>query len=119
LNPVGMCPTRTHKTLSDPPSITVGTPREYALWESRLRKFLVSMGRDANSLERVDARYNYRENRITIYRLADPERELSVLETLSHESLHAILYQLGEHVAARAIDRIGRPAGNPERVGGI
>ena len=60
MNPNGVCLTRRHKTLSGLPSITVGTPREYALWESPLRKFLVSMGRDANSLERADARYNYR-----------------------------------------------------------
>jgi hypothetical protein len=103
----------------EPPSLTVGSPREYALWEARLRNFLVSMGREASSLERVDARYNYKDNRITIYRLADPKDELSVIETLSHESLHAILYQLGEHFAARAIDLVGKPAGNPGRTGGI
>jgi len=89
------------------------------LWESRLRKFLTAMGRDADSLERVAARYNYRDNRITLYHLPDPGNEQSVVDTLSHEWLHAILFQLGERFAARAIDLVGKPVGNPARTGGI
>jgi hypothetical protein len=103
----------------EPPTISVGTPAEYAYWESRLRKFFAEMGAAADEFERVDARCNYRENQITLYRLADPRDELSVADTLSHELLHVLLFQLGEHFAARAIDLVGKPVGHPARIGGI
>jgi hypothetical protein len=101
------------------PSISVGTPKEYAYWEARLRSFLVDEGLNPDSLEQVDARYRYKDNRITLYRLANPADERSVADTLSHEFLHALLYQLGEQWAARGIDLVGKPVGNPARVGGI
>jgi hypothetical protein len=103
----------------EPPSIRVGSPQEYARWESELRKFLVRMGRDPSNLERVDARYHYQTNQITLYHLADPSNELSVADTISHELLHAMLFQTGEGWAARAIDLVGAPVGNPRRAGGI
>jgi hypothetical protein len=84
-----------------------------------MRNFLVGLGADADELARVDARYNYKENRITLYRLADPAHEGSVTETLSHETLHALLYQMGEGFAARMIDMIGKPVGHLDRIGGI
>jgi hypothetical protein len=103
----------------EPPSISVGTAREYAYWESRLRKFLTEFRGRESVLERVDARYNYRENRITLYRLATPTDDLSVAETISHEMIHALLFQMGEQFAARAIDLVGKPVGNVSRTGGI
>jgi hypothetical protein len=103
----------------EPPVITIGTPEEYRYWEARLRKFLAGRHGAAVELERVDARYNYRENRITLYRLADPSNERLVADTLSHEYLHALLYQMGERWAAHAIDLVGKPVGNPGRSGGI
>jgi hypothetical protein len=101
------------------PTISVGTQEEYAYWESRLRKFLADLGADPGDLERVDARYNYKDNRITLYRLANPSEDRSVADTISHEFLHALLYQMGEDRAARAIDLVGKPVGNPARIGGI
>jgi hypothetical protein len=101
------------------PTVVVGTASEYAYWESRLREYLAAGGRDPANLERVDARLNYKENRITLYRLADSTVELSVADTLAHEFLHALLYQMGEEWAARMIDLVGKPVGNPARVGGI
>ncbi len=103
----------------EPPTISVGTPAEYAHWESEVRRFLTEMGTDANVLERVDARYNYKDNRITLYRLANPSHEGSVTDTISHEVLHALLFQMGEHFAARAIDLVGKRVGNAARTGGI
>lgn len=102
----------------DPPAITVGTPKEYAFWVARLRKQLARRGVRPDELEQVDARYNFSGNRIVLYRLAGSE-ELSVAATISHEVLHALLEQLGEPFAARAIDLVSRPVGNPDRVGGI
>ncbi|MCI4352672.1 MAG: hypothetical protein L3K14_04710 [Thermoplasmata archaeon] len=84
-----------------------------------MRKHLTELGADADALERVDARYNYKGNRITLYRLADPANEGSVAETISQEVLHALLFQMGERFAARAIDLIGKPVGNAARTGGI
>jgi hypothetical protein len=103
----------------EPPTIGVGTPQEYAQWLSRLRQFLRSLGADADAIEQVDARFNYKENRITLYRLSDPAEERSVAETLSHEYLHALLYQQGEPFAARALDLVSRPVRSGKRVGGI
>jgi hypothetical protein len=101
------------------PTVSVGTPKEYSYWESRLRQFLIDRGADADALEQVDARLNYKSNRITLYRLADPSEERSVADTISHEFLHAMLYQMREYWAARAIDRVGKPVGHPARIGGI
>jgi hypothetical protein len=103
----------------EPPTISVGTAQEYAHWVSELRKFLAGIGADARAFERVDARYNYKENRIVLYRLADPADETSVAETISHETLHALLYQMGERFSARTIDLIGKPVRSPARTGGI
>jgi hypothetical protein len=101
------------------PGISVGTPQEYLHWLSEWRKTLQSMGADPNALERIDARYNYRRNRITLYRLDDPRDEVSVADTLSHELLHAVLFQMGERWAARMIDLVAKPPGNADRAGGI
>jgi hypothetical protein len=101
------------------PTVVVGSPQEYAFWKSRLTEFLVDRGGEADDLERVDARLNYKGNRMTIYQLADPDRELSVADTISHEILHALLYQMGELRAAQLIDFVGKPVGNPDRVGGL
>jgi hypothetical protein len=101
------------------PHVTVGTPAEYAYWESQLRKFVTAQGGDPANIERVDARLNYKGNRITLYRLADPSDERSVADTLSHEFLHSLLYQMDELLAARLIDLVGKPVGNPGRIGGI
>ena len=67
----------------------------------------------------MDARFNYHENRLTLYHLPHPSEEFSVAERLSHEFLHAFLCQRGEQRAARSIDLIGKRAGHPTRVGGI
>jgi hypothetical protein len=101
------------------PAVAIGSPKEYAYWLDRLRKYWARAGASAGDLEQIDARYNYAENRITLYRLRDPSDELSVAETLSHEYLHAILNQWGETWAARQLDLIARPARSSERVGGI
>lgn len=101
------------------PRVSIGTPEEYAYWKSRLTEFLVDRGGEADNLERVDARLNYKGNRLTLYQLADPANEISVADTISHEILHALLYQMGELRAARLIDLVGKPAGNPERIGGF
>lgn len=119
MSPRNLAPVRMSHTAVAHPTVSIGTPAEYAYWEARLRRYLVSMGASADALERVDARYNYRENRITLYRLADPSNSGSVADTLSHELLHALLYQMGEEYAARAIDLVGKPVGNPARIGGI
>lgn len=101
------------------PRISVGTPAEYRYWMSRLTQFLTERGGEADNLERLDARLHYKGNRLTIYRLARPDDELSVADTISHEILHALLFQMGELWAARMIDLVGKPVGNPARVGGI
>jgi hypothetical protein len=103
----------------DHPTISVGTPSEYAFWLARLRKFWVSAGQPADDLEQIDARYNYETNRISLYRLRDPRDDLSVAETISHELLHALLEQTGETYAARLLDIAAKPARSPDRVGGI
>jgi hypothetical protein len=103
----------------DAPRVSVGSPKEYAYWKSRLAEFVTERGGEAGDLEQVDARMNYRENRVILYQLPDPRNELSIAETLSHETLHALLYQMGELWAARLIDFVGKPVGNPRRVGGI
>jgi hypothetical protein len=102
-----------------PPDISVGTPEEYSHWVSELRKLLSEIGRDPGTLQQVDARYHYKDNRVTLYRLADPSNPLSIADTISHELLHALLYQMEEGHAARAIDWVGKPVGDPGRVGGI
>ncbi len=101
------------------PSVTIGTPEEYSYWKARLSTFLRDRGGEADELEQVDARLNYRDNRITLYRLADPADERSVADTISHEILHSLLYQMEELRAARLIDLVGKPVGNPARIGGI
>jgi hypothetical protein len=101
------------------PRVSVGTPEEYAYWKSRLAEAIRERTGKVDELEQVDARMNYRANRITLYRLPRPDDELSIAETLSHELLHALLYQLGEVWAARLIDFVGKPVGNAARVGGI
>jgi hypothetical protein len=103
----------------DPPTISIGTPDEYAFWVARYRSFLAELGVREDEIQQIDARYNYRNNRITIYRLPDPADELSVTETISHETLHALLYQTGEGRAARRIDLVAKPPGNSERSGGV
>ncbi|MCI4348731.1 MAG: hypothetical protein L3J93_00715 [Thermoplasmata archaeon] len=101
------------------PGIAIGSPKEYAVWMARLRRFLVERGVSPDEIEQVDARYNYGSNRITLYRLPRPGDGASIAETISHEFLHALLFQLGESWAARAIDLVGKPVGNPARIGGI
>ena len=103
----------------DHPTVSVGTAAEYAYWVKRLRKVLRSRGVLPDELEQVDARYNFEANRIVLYRLAHRTSELSVSETISHEVLHALLEQLGERRAARALDLVSRPVGDPVRVGGV
>ncbi|MGI0155908.1 MAG: hypothetical protein ACREDE_07245, partial [Thermoplasmata archaeon] len=65
---------------------------------------LEEAGRDPASLDRVDATINYARNRIILFNLADPQRETSVADTVSHEVLHALLEELGELWAARSLD---------------
>ncbi|MCI4364529.1 MAG: hypothetical protein L3K10_00470 [Thermoplasmata archaeon] len=101
------------------PRIVVGTPREYAYWIARLRRFLAERGASADDLEQLDARINYKGNRITLYRLSNPAEDGSVAETISHEVLHALFYQMGEYRAAREIDLVAKPARSTERIGGI
>lgn len=101
------------------PRVRIGTPEEYAYWSARLTTFLRDRGGEADELEQVNARLNYKDNRLTLYRLRDPADERSVADTISHEILHALLYQMDELRAARLIDLVGKPAGNPARVGGI
>ncbi len=102
-----------------PPHISIGTPREYDEWVTRLRKAFGANGAASDSIEQIDARYNYRSNRVTLYRLPDGTDPLSIAQTLAHEFLHALLFQMGEGMAARMIDFVARPVGSPDRVGGI
>ena len=101
------------------PTVKIGSPEEYAYWKERLTTFLTERGGESDELEQVNARMNYKGNQITLYRLSDPAEERSVADTLSHEILHALLYQMDELRAARLIDWVGKPVGNPARVGGI
>jgi hypothetical protein len=101
------------------PVISVGTPQEYADWLSRLRAAYTARGAPPDAIEQIDARYNYRSNRITLYRLPDPADPLSITQTLSHEFLHAFLYWTGERTAARRIDVVAQRVGSSERVGGL
>jgi hypothetical protein len=101
------------------PSIKVGSRQEYLNWKSRARIYLRELGRDPAALERVDATFNYRLSRILLFNLPDPTRELSVAETISHEILHALLEQMQERWGARALDRVVKPVGDANRVGGI
>jgi hypothetical protein len=103
----------------EPPELSIGTPEEYEFWRSRRATFLGDRGGEADELGQPNSRLDYKGNRITIYRLADPSDERSVVETISHEILHALLYQTDELRAARAIDIVARPPGHPDRVGGI
>lgn len=103
----------------DAPTIAVGNPAEYAYWVARLSKFLEERGAGPDLIDQVDARYNYRQNRITLYRLRVPAEPLSVAETISHEFLHALLNGMGEWTAARQLDLVARPARGDRRVGGI
>ena len=99
--------------------ISIGTPQEYSDWVSRLRAVYEARGAPANAIEQIDARYHYRSNRITLYRLPDPTDPVSIAQTLSHEFLHALLYWTGERTAARMIDFVARRVGSSQRVGGI
>ncbi len=97
----------------------MGRPAEYAYWKERARRFLAESGRDPSTLRRTDATIHYASNRVILFRLADPRHEGSVGETLSHETLHALLDQLGEPLAARRLDRIAAPVGSRRRAGGL
>jgi hypothetical protein len=101
------------------PTVTVGTVAEYTYWLARLRRFLNEGGAGPDAIEQVDARYNYRSNQITLYNLIDPSDPWSVGETISHEFLHALLYQWGEDRAARQIDLVARSPKSGQRIGGI
>ncbi len=101
------------------PRVSVGTPAEHAYWSARLSAFLRDRGGEADELEQVNARLDYKDNRITLYRLADPSEERSVADTISHEVLHAVLYQMDELRAARTLDLAERRLGDPERTGGL
>ena len=103
----------------DHPAISVGSPKEYAYWMDHLGKVWAKLGLPSEDLEQIDARYNYEAKRITLYRLRDPSEDLSVVETISHEYLHALLDQGGEGYAARQLDFVAKPARSSERVGGI
>jgi hypothetical protein len=107
------------RSLIEPPGVSVGSPKEYATWMARLGRLWTSAGLPVTDLERIDARYNYGTNRITLYALRDPTDEWSVAETISHEFLHALLYQMGEEGAARQLDFVARAARSPDRRGGI
>ena len=101
------------------PRVSVGTPEEHAYWSARRTTFLRDRGGEANELEEVNARLDYKGNRITLFRLADPSEERSVADTISHEVLHALLYQMDELRAARTLDVAERRLGDPERNGGL
>lgn len=101
------------------PIVHAGTPAEYAAWNARAQRFLRESGRDPADLERIDATISYSSNRILLFALLVPGEPYSVAETLAHEVLHALLDQLGERRAARALDYVSRPAGLPGRSGGI
>lgn len=101
------------------PRVELGSDAEYRYWNARAREYLRESGRDPAALERTDATINYAQNRVILFRLADPDDELSVAGTVSHEVLHAVLDQLGEGGAARSLDSVARPAGRADRIGGV
>jgi hypothetical protein len=103
----------------DPPAIRIGKREEYLSWKSKARTYLRELGEDPLALERVDATFNYARNRILLFNLPDPGRELSIAETISHEILHSLLEQTQERWAARALDKVVKPVGDPSRVGGV
>lgn len=102
-----------------PPRLRVGSPAEYARWTARARLFLRQSGNDPGTLERVAATFNYASNRVLLFHLPDPRNELSIADTLAHEFLHSLLDQLGERAAARRLDGVAAPVGDPERRGGV
>jgi hypothetical protein len=101
------------------PLVEIGSSRDYRYWNARAREYLRESGRDPATLDRTDATINYDRNRVLLFNLPDPRNELSVGETFSHEVVHALLEQLGERWAARSLDAIARPAGAPDRIGGV
>ena len=101
------------------PSVSIGSVKEYEVGESRAREYLREYQIDPGQLVRVDARFDYVGNRITLFHLQDPKVELSVVDTLSHEVLHALLDQAGEWIAARTLDLICKAVGDPDRRGGL
>jgi hypothetical protein len=101
------------------PTISAGTPAEYARGEARAREYLREYQIDPEQLVRVDARFDYLSNRIILFRLQEPGNELSVGDTVSHEILHALLDQEGEWLAARTLDLVCKPVGDPDRRGGL
>jgi hypothetical protein len=101
------------------PEVGAGSPTDYRRYEARARELLEVAGRPPDDLERVDAAFNYSKNRITLFNLQEPGRELSVADTLSHEWLHAVLDRLGEWRAARLLDAVVRPVGDADRRGGL
>ena len=103
----------------EPPAVGIGTREEYELLNDRARSLLRAEGISPDQLERVDARFNYRSNRITLFHLQDSCDATSVADTISHELLHALLDQAGERHAARLIDLVCRPVGDPDRRGGL
>ena len=101
------------------PRIDLGSTRAYRYWTARAREYLRESGRDPAALDRTDATINYAQNRMILFHLADPRNELSVAETVSHEVIHALLEQLGERGAARALDSVARSVGRVDRAGGV
>jgi len=99
--------------------VSVGSPEEYRRSTALARQYLRENKVDPSQLERVDAVLNYSRNQITLFNLADPANELSVAETLSHESIHSLLDQVGEIWAARTLDRVTKHVRDPARRGGI
>ena len=101
------------------PAVSAGTPADHDYWATRFDTFLRDRGGEADARGRVLARLDYAENRMTLYRLPDARDERSAADTVSHELLHALLYQLDELRAARTVDLVARPADDPRRVGGL
>ncbi len=101
------------------PFIKIGSRREYLAWETRARTYLQELGGNPETLDRVDATFNYARNRVLLFNLPEPARDLSIAETVSHEILHSLLEQLRERWAARTLDRVARPVGSADRAGGI
>lgn len=101
------------------PTVSVGTPEEHAYWATRFETFLRDRGGEADARGRILARLDYAENRMTLYGLPDARDERSAADTVSHELLHALFYQLDELRAARTVDLVARPPDDPGRVGGI
>ena len=76
-------------------------------------------GHDPDQIQRIDATINYRANRVLLFHLPDAKNDLSAAETLAHETLHAVLDQIGERWAARSLDFVAKTAGDPLRLGGV